>query len=84
MGLKKDNYKFFSVELWIKGEYEDTFDAFEVYPEDKDGGDALDCAKRDAEYRDQDWWDENYGYDAESLIGFKDWEIKIVKRGGGW
>ena len=81
---KKCVYKFYSVELWVRGEYDDTFDAFEVLPDDLDGVFALQCAKEDVEYRDQEWWDENYGWDDESLIGFTNWEIRILKRGGGW
>lgn len=81
---KKEVFKFYSVELWIKGVYNDTFDAFEVDDDEPDDGFALQCAKEDAEYRDQAWWDENYGYDDESLIGFTEWEIKIRKVGGGW
>lgn len=46
------------------------------YPEQ-----ALLQAQEDAEYRDQEWWDESYGYDDENLMGFTDWEIKIVKCG---
>lgn len=70
--------KYISVELWISGEYYDTFDWFdgEENPEV-----ALLCAQEDAEYRDQEWWDENYGYDDESLMGFTDWEIKLVMYG---
>ena len=79
-----NNDKFYSVELWIRGEYDDTFDLFEVTPEDEGGTFALKCAEEEASWRDQDWWDENYGYDDESLTGFTDWKVKIVKRGGGW
>ena len=74
MMSKNCQCKTYSVDLWVRGKYEDTFDWF----------DALSQAKLDAEYRDQEWWDESYGWDDESLMGFTDWEIKIVKSEGDW
>lgn len=72
------NSKSYSVDLFVKGEWFDTFDWFDAdeYPEQ-----ALQQAQEDAEYRDQEWWDESYGCDDESLMGFTDWEIKIIKCG---
>lgn len=70
--------KYISVELWVNGEYEDTFDWFDGEENPKA---ALKQAQEDAEYRDQEWWDESYGYDNESLMGFIDWEVKLVKYG---
>lgn len=71
----------YAVELWIRGIHYDTYDWFEVRNDDEGGKLALECAQEDAEYRDQDWWDESFGYDDESLMGFTDWEIKIMKQG---
>lgn len=72
--------KSYSVDLFVKGEWVDTFDWFMA---DESPEQALQQAQEDVEYRDQEWWDESYGYDDESLMGFTDWEIKIV-RCGDW
>lgn len=71
----------YAVELWVRGKHYDTYDWFMVRDEDEGGKDALECAQKDAEYRDQEWWNESFGYDDESLMGFTDWEVKIIKQG---
>lgn len=71
----------YAVELWVRGIHYDTYDWFEVRYDDEGGKFAFECAQEDAEYRDQEWWDESFGYDDESLMGFTDWEIKIMKQG---
>ena len=68
----------YAVELWVRGVHVDTYDWFDATENPED---ALEQANLDVEYRDQEWWDESFGYDDESLMGFTDWEIKIIKQG---